>query len=130
MSISYTISRGVASSAGSAALSGSYLAVGSSEQAIDQTFAAASSNVAQAASFGAHGTASGDLVAIELLASAPVTILTNSTTAPQDTIALAASVPLQWDSQSGLACPFAGAVTEFYVSATNAARLQGRILVA
>lgn len=47
---------------------------------------------------------------------------------PQDTISLSAGVPFAWDSQSGLACPFAGAVTEFLVTNTNAGRLQGRIL--
>lgn len=128
MSITYTISRGISSSQTSGSLSGSYIAVGSAEQNIDTTLAAGGSNVAQACSFGAPGTASGDLVAIELLASAPLTIKTNSPTTPQDTIVLAAGVPLQWDSQSGLACPFAGAVTGLYITNTNAARLQVKVL--
>lgn len=128
MSITYTITRGVSNPAGSGALSGSYIAVGSAEQSIDQTFAAATTDQAQAASFGAPGTASGDLVAVELLATGPMTIKTNSSSAPRETITLAAGVPLQWDAQSGLACPFAGAVTGLFVTCTNAARLQARIL--
>lgn len=47
---------------------------------------------------------------------------------PQDTISLTAGIPFQWDSSSGLACPFAGAVTGFYATSTSAGRLQGRIL--
>lgn len=47
---------------------------------------------------------------------------------PQDTISLTAGVPFAWDSQCGLTCPFAGAVTEFLIANANAGRLQGRIL--
>lgn len=47
---------------------------------------------------------------------------------PQDTISLVAGVPLAWDAASGLPCPFVGAVTGFFVTSTNAGRLQGRIL--
>ena len=230
--ITYTMSRGVSSSAGGA-LGGNYSQVGSAEQVFDETLPASTTNQLIAASFGAPGFSSGDLLAIELLASQPATLVTNGTGAadvqtvsitgsptggtfvlgfrgaitapiaynasastvqsalqalatigagnvtctggalpgtavvctfagslatglqpaliageggltggsspavavahttpgtPQDTIPLSANIPVQWDSSSGLACPFAGAVTAFYFSCTNACRFQARIL--
>jgi hypothetical protein len=231
--ITYTITKGANSASGTGSLSASYQQVGSGDIAIDTTLAAGSSNVAVAAGFGAPGNTSGALVAIELLATANMTIATNGTAAadvqtvsisgaptggtfalgfkgqitapiaynaaasavqsalqalstigggnvtctggplpgtavtctfagsmatglqplltqnsggltggttpsvtvahttpglPQDTIQLVAGVPLAWDAASLLTCPFAGAVTGFYVTSTNAGRFQGRIL--
>ena len=48
---------------------------------------------------------------------------------PQDTITLTAGVPLVWGKSAGYgANPFAGPVTQAYVSCTPATRLQGRLL--
>ena len=49
------------------------------------------------------------------------TLLTNSTTAPGDTKALAAGQALIWDIQHPEAVPFAAAVTKFYASTGAAA---------
>lgn len=125
--ITWTISHGFRSTT-NASLSGSYIQVGSAEQSVNTTFAAAGSGVASAATFALPGTSSGDLVAIEILSNQPCTIQTNSTSSPGNTITLAANIPLMWDSLSGLACPFTVAVTEFFVTNTNALNLRYNIL--
>ena len=59
-----------------------------------------------------------------------VTIKTNSSSSPQDTIALAANTPVIWYATSGATCPFSGNVTALYVTnpATVAANLKIRAL--
>ncbi len=47
---------------------------------------------------------------------------------PQDTISILAGVPITWDIQSIYACPFAGAVSAWYITCATAMRLQARIL--
>jgi hypothetical protein len=59
------------------------------------------------------------------------TVTTTHTTPglPQDTIVLTAGVPLIWGKSTGYGSnPFAGNVTQAYVTCTPATRLQGRIL--
>ena len=123
----WTMSRGFRSTSG-AGLSGSYIVVGSAEQAINANFAAAGVGVASAAAWTPGGTSSGNLVAIAILANQACTIKTNSNTTPQDTINLQANVPYNWDAQNGFAYPFAGAVTGFFVTNTNALNLRYNIL--
>lgn len=53
---------------------------------------------------------------IFILSDTAVTIKTNSTSAPQETITLAANTPLFWWTGSGLTNPFAGNVTTIYVT--------------
>lgn len=58
-----------------------------------------------------------------------ITLKTNSTSAPDDTISLAAGVPLVWMKTSGIACPFTAAVTKIYATGTGSAQvLSFRIL--
>jgi hypothetical protein len=48
---------------------------------------------------------------------------------PQDTIALIAGIPLVWGKSAGYtANPFAGNVTQAYITCTPAAQIQGRVL--
>jgi hypothetical protein len=74
--ISYSINPSVYAS-GSQPLSGTYLQVGSVLQQINETIAAAGAVAPQANSFSAPGSSSGDLIAIFLLSSQPLTIQTN-----------------------------------------------------
>jgi hypothetical protein len=58
-----------------------------------------------------------------------LTIKTNSTSAPDDTIALKAGVPLPWESTTGyFDNPLTVDVTKFYLTNTLACRFQARIL--
>lgn len=228
--INYTINPSIYAS-GASPLSASYLQVGSITQQINETLAAGGSVVPQANSFGAPGNSSGDLLAIFLLASQPITIQTNgsgtvgiqnitlsgsptggtlvlgfqgqitapiaynasaatiqtalralstiggtnvtctggplgsaavvctfsgtlvnqtvplitsniagltggtpaitivnASGTPQDVIQLEANIPLAWDTECGLACPFLGAVTEMYITNALACTLKGIIL--
>lgn len=63
-----------------------------------------------------------------LTGGSPTITIANASAVPQDVIELSANIPLAWDTECGLPCPFLGAVTELLVSCTNACRLQGRIL--
>jgi hypothetical protein len=59
-----------------------------------------------------------------------VTIKTNSTGSPSDTIALAAKIQLVWNTDSHFSLPFAGNVTKFFVTNAGgvAANLKFRFL--
>ena len=125
MSVTHTIRPSVASSAGGA-VSGSYTETGTTETSIDQAYPAASTNVLQACAFTISG-----LQSIILLSSQDMTIKTNSSGAPANTIALKAGVPLVWSITPGnFANPSTVNVTAFYVTCVNAATLKAKILVA
>lgn len=51
-----------------------------------------------------------------LSSTVPLTIETNSSGSPQETITLLADVPFLWVAGSGMAAPFAGDVTALYVT--------------
>jgi len=125
--IYFTLTKGVTSSQGTQPLSGSYAVAGNNAQAPDQVLGAGTDQL-YSVSFGAAGSAAGDLQAIEIYSNQNLTIKTNSASTPQDTIAVTANVPILWDIQSIHPCPFAGAVTAMYVTNTVTARLQMRIL--
>lgn len=63
-----------------------------------------------------------------LTGGSPTITIANASGTPTDVIQLTANIPLAWDTQCGLTCPFLGAVSSMYVSCTNACRIQGRIL--
>jgi len=63
-----------------------------------------------------------------LTGGSPTIAIANLNTSPQDVIPLTANIPLAWDTQCGLACPFAGSVNSFYVTCSNATNLKGTIL--
>jgi hypothetical protein len=63
-----------------------------------------------------------------LTGGSPAIAIANASGTPQDVIQLAANIPVDWDTLCGLTCPFLGAVTEFYITNTNACTLKGSIL--
>lgn len=72
------------------------------------------------------------LKSLYMVSDAVITVKTNSSGSPQETIALAAGCPLVWNSSDGyFACPFSGDVTKLYVTNTSggAAQLQIRTIV-
>jgi hypothetical protein len=118
-STSYTMS-----SSGSRNLSGQVIDLGTTEQTIDTTFAAAGTNVAYPITF-AHAT----LKSIFLVSDQAMTILVNSTGSPILTINLEANVPYHWSASAAyFSNPFSADVTNFYVSNTPTAKLRGKIL--
>ncbi len=65
-----------------------------------------------------------DVISMIFFADKAVTIKTNSSGSPSDTISLAANMPLIWNTDSPVAIPLAGNVTKVFVTnatATNAA---------
>jgi hypothetical protein len=67
--------------------------------------------------------------ALYLLATADLTIKTNSPTAPANTITLKAGMPLYWNASAGLfPNPFTADVTALYCSCAAASLLLGAIL--
>jgi hypothetical protein len=61
--------------------------------------------------------------------SSPLASVVHSTPGlPQDTLTISANVPVIWDIQSSFACPFAAAVTAWYVTCAGTIRLQARAL--
>ena len=73
-----------------------------------------------------------NLKSLVLFSDQAVTLKTNSTSSPQDTIAMQASKEIVWttDGAAGGAIPFAGNITKFYVSnaGTKDANFQFRAL--
>jgi hypothetical protein len=64
-----------------------------------------------------------------LLATADMTIKTNSSSSPGNTINLKANLPLNWAASNGyFANPFTVDVTSLFVSCTASARLQAVVL--
>lgn len=111
---------------GSSSLNGSVTEVGSSEIAIDQTYAAASTDESLSVSF-----SGADLQSIFLVASQNLTIEVDSGSSPTKTISLVANVPFKWSvSPAYFTNPFnALTSTTWYITCTAAARLRGKILL-
>jgi hypothetical protein len=63
-----------------------------------------------------------------LTGGSPTITIANAANTPTDVIQLSANVPLAWDTECGLTCPFLGAVSSFYISCTNACQFQTRAL--
>lgn len=88
-----------------------------------RNFAAGSANVLLSLSFTAASVQS-----IFLVSTSDLTVKTNSTTAPGNTINLKAGRPLRWSASDGYyANPFTADVTAFYITCTAAGTLQGII---
>lgn len=87
------------------------------------TFAAAKANSNQPALLaGSAGLTGG---------SSPTATFTTTTPGlPQETLSISAGIPVTWDVSGPHAALFAGAVTGFYVTSTNANRIQVRALTA
>jgi hypothetical protein len=104
--------------------SGSFTETGTTSIDIATNLPASSTNVEVSISWTVANTQ-----AIFLLSSSNMTIKTNSSSSPGDTIDLIAGIPLIWDASAGYyANLFTVNVTSFYCSCTAAALLQGAIL--
>lgn len=124
MSVTYTTSIKTASSGGGS-VSGQYTETGATESNIDENYPAASTNTLLTIAFNYA-----NIQNIELVASQDMTIKTNSSGAPDDTINLKAGNPLVWSkSASYFANPFTANVTALYITCVSAASLKGRILL-
>lgn len=107
-----------------ASVTGTGNTVGGNEIAIDVTIPASQTNLLFAISFLVAG-----LQSFLLVASTNLTIKTNSSTTPGNTINLTAGIPLCWYAGCGFANPFTVDVTAWYLTnSTSATNLQGRIL--
>jgi hypothetical protein len=109
---------------GGSSVSGTATEVGSTNVSIDQVFAAGT-NVLFTITF-AHAT----LQSVILVSDQDMTVKTNSSGSPDDTISLKANNPLVWSASAAYYTnPFSHAdVTKFYLTNATAARLKGRFL--
>jgi hypothetical protein len=103
---------------------GSFTETGTTSLDIAQNLAAGSTNVLVAIAWTVANTQ-----ALFLLSSSNMTIKTNSSSSPGNTINLVAGVPLIWDASAGyFGNPFTTNVTAFYCSCASASFLQAQIL--
>ncbi len=124
MSITYTATIGLASSAGGA-VRANPVEVGSTEVAIDETYPAGTTDQLQAAAFTVA-----NVQACILYSDKNLTIKTNSSGSPANTINLVAGEPYVWLKSVGIdTLKFTTNVTAFYITCVAAARLQARVLV-
>lgn len=123
-SITNKLQYSVSSSTGSTSLSGYDAESGNSEIIVNETFGAGSSNVEFSLSLTAA-----NLQSVFMVSTQNLTIKTNSTSSPGNTINLVAGIPLVWGTSSGYStCPFTSNVTAGYATCTPAAQLQMKIL--
>lgn len=87
---------------------------------VNQTVPAGSTNLEIDIAFPTTG-----LAIVELVSSVDMTVKTNSSGSPQETLALKAGVGVGWAKDDLHACPFAGAVTKFFV--TNSGTKDGKV---
>lgn len=125
--MSYTQTVGSTWSSGSDSVSGSGSYTNDQVENVDTAIAAATTNAPLLVAF-----TIGKLKVLVISSDVAVTVKTNSTSSPQDTIAILAGKPLVWTNDSYFACPISGSVTEVYV--TNAggvvANFKMRLLLA
>jgi len=122
--VQHTLTKGWASSVGGQ-LSKQVVYSANNELNVDMQVAASSTNLPFAFRFLKAG-----LQCLYIICDQAVTLHTNSTTTPQDTINLAKGVPYVWDQSSGITNPFAADVTAGYVSnsGSSVANLSVRLL--
>ena len=121
--INYAFNLGVTGTDGTR-LQGSFTETGTTSIDIANNFAAGSTNVAFSIAWTVANTQ-----AIFLLSTSNLTIKTNSSSSPANTINLVANVPLIWDASAGYySNPFTTNVTEFFITCSAAALLQGGVL--
>ena len=109
---------------GSGTLSSSYSEVGTTAVTINNQFAASSTNVLYTVSWTVAS-----MQAIFLLATVDMTIKTNSSSTPAQTISLKAGRPLRWGVSEGyFSNPITSDVTAFYVTCTAAGFLRGYVV--
>lgn len=99
---------------------------GTTETAIDDSFAAGDTDIAKSKPFVAA-----DLRGLVMVSTANITIKVNSTGSPIHTFNLIAGTLFKWSYSEGyFANPFTADSVTWYVTASVAARLTGKILLA
>lgn len=123
MSITDTIQVNTAGTDGSR-VTGSSVEVGNARLAVDVSLPASTTNQSQAMAFTVAS-----LQSVYLLSSQNLTIKTNSSGSPANTINLKAGIPYIWRASAGYnTCLFTVDVTSWFLTCTAAARLQAAIL--
>lgn len=124
MSVTHTLNEKASSSAGNS-LGASWTELGNSEINLDIQLAASSTNVLATVAFTAANVQS-----CVLIADHNMTIKTNSSGSPADTINLVAGIPWVYSKSAGYsASPFGTNVTAFYLTCTPATRFQMKALL-
>lgn len=109
---------------GSGALSATFSEVGATAITIDNQFAAGSTDVEYDVSF-AHATIQG----IWLMSTVDMTVKTNSSSVPSQTLSLKAGRPLRWGTSEGyFSNPITADVTKLFVTCTAAGKLKGKVV--
>lgn len=122
MGIEQTQSYSLSSSEGGSSVSGRLIEVGVSEFNISESYAAGATNELLTFTLTVA-----NLQSIAMYADQNMTLKTNSTSSPGNTINLKAGSPLLWSKSNGyFANPLTTNVTALYVSCTEASRLKIR----
>lgn len=122
MAITHTITAGLSSSAGGSVRS-TWVESGATEINIDVQLPASSTNTLQAAAFTVANVQSYILKADQAM-----TIKTNSSGSPANTITLVANMPFVYSISRGDTNQFTTNVTAFYLTCTPSTRFEARIL--
>jgi hypothetical protein len=124
VSITHKITHSISSDSGGTPLSGIQSSVGVTEIVQDVNYGASLANQLLSVAFIAA-----NVQDVFLLSDKGLTIGTNSSSSPVNTIVLKPGTPLAWENSSGyFPNPFTANVTAFYITTTVAARLQVKIL--
>lgn len=106
-------------------ISAKHTEVGTLEKRWDRSLSAGSTNILEAATIDVS-----EIQSYFFVADADVTLKTNSSGSPANTITLKAGVPIVFrKSNPGDASLFTTDVTAFYLTAVTAARFRGRVLL-
>jgi hypothetical protein len=124
--ITQTINHGIRSDVGAGPLSGSYVEYGTQNPLLDVVLPAGTVDQVQAFAFPIA-----TLQSVFILSDQNVTLKTNSSSSPANTINLKAGNPLCWSISSGyFACPFGVDVTQIFLTAPTATRFRMQVLKA
>jgi hypothetical protein len=121
MSLTYITTHSV--SAGGTTITGQSSVTNTGESKLDETLGAAQTNTEYDISF-----TQARVKAVVIKSAVACTIKTNSSSVPDDTISVAANVPIVWDTNSPFTCPFTANVTKFYITNTTAGAFQCYVL--
>lgn len=117
----YRLTTGIVTPGG--AFQGTSVSTAGGQVVIDDPQPAAQTNISNAAAFPFAKAKS-----IFMKALSDTVIKTNSSSDPDDTITLAAGIPVSWDQASPWDCPFTADVEEIYVSNAALGHLQFYVL--
>lgn len=125
MSIQHVVGENWAGPVGAISLQKSITLTGGTEVNLDLSVAGSTTNQLHTIAIAVAG-----LQDVYMVSDQALTIKTNSSGSPQETITLAAGQPLVWYAGCGLTTPFAGNITALYITngGTTAANFSFRSL--